>query len=93
MFHQQVSGADLALAAAAASAGGARRGAVVLCHVDLELVGVGAWRGLPAAVAVGRVEVVRKVLGLAVAHFPAGGEAGLGLVVEDERHVVLALCG
>lgn len=90
VFYQQVSGTDLTLAAPASIVGGTSRGAVVLCHVDLELFGVGSWWWLPAAVAVGRVEVVWKVLGLAVAHFPVGREAGLGLVVEDERHVMLA---
>lgn len=90
MFHQQVSGANLAFAASASAAvGGASSGTVVLCHVDLELVGIGAWRGLPAAVAVGGVEVVGEVLGLAVAHLPIGREAGFGLVVENERHVRL----
>lgn len=90
VFYQQVSGADLTLAAPASTVRGTSRGAVVLCHVDLELVGIGSWWGLPAAVAVGRVEVVWKVLGLAVAHLPVGREAGLGLVVENERHVMLA---
>lgn len=49
---------------------------VVLGHVDLELLGISASRWLPAAVLVGRVEVVGQVLGLRVAHFPVGGEAG-----------------
>lgn len=56
---------------------GGRSRAVVLGHVDLELLGVGAGGRLPATILVGRVEVVRQVLGLRVAHFPVGGEAGL----------------
>lgn len=54
-------------------------GAVVLGHVVLELLGVGAWWGLPAGVAVEAVEVVWQVLGVAVADLPVGGEAGLVL--------------
>lgn len=87
MFHKQVCGSYLALAASTSAIGGASGGAVVLRHVDFEFVGVGAWWGLPAAVAVGRVEVIWQVLGLAVAHLPIRREAGLGLVVENERHV------
>lgn len=76
MLDQQVGGTDLALvrSTAGATRGG---GAVVLGHVDLELLGVGAGGRLPAAALLDGVEVVGQVLGLGVTHFPVGGEAGL----------------
>lgn len=79
MLDEQVGGADLALGAAA-DATGAGAGAVVLGHVDLELLGVGALGGLPAGLLLLGVEVVGEVLGVAVADLPVGGEAGLGLL-------------
>lgn len=86
VLDQQMGGADLALATTCTCSSSAGGGTVVFGHVDLEFIGVGSWWGFPAAVAIGRVEVVRKVLGLTVAHLPVGWEAGLGLVVEDEGH-------
>lgn len=50
---------------------------VVLGHVDLELVDVGARGRLPARGLGGAVEVVGQVLGLRVADFPVFGETGL----------------
>lgn len=82
MLDEQVGGPDLArisASAAAVSRPGAGIGAVELGHVDLELLGVCSWWGLPAGVTVVRVEVVGQVLGVAVAHLPVGREAGLGL--------------
>lgn len=69
--------ANLALVLSVTGNTAGSSGAVVLGHVDLELLGVGAGGWLPAAVLVGRVEVVGQVLRLRVAHFPVGGEAGL----------------
>lgn len=66
-------GADLALVSGASDSTGSSR-AVVLGHVDLELLGVCAGGRLPAAVLLDRVEVVGQVLGLRVADFPVGGE-------------------
>lgn len=77
----------LVLSVAGDTTGGSRT--VVLGHVDLELLGVGAGGGLPAAVLVGRVEVVGQVLGLRVAHFPVGGEAGL---LDEGKKNMLAGC-
>lgn len=48
-------------------------------HVLFQLVGVGAEGGLPAGFFAGGVEVVGEVFGVGVAHFPGGGEAGVGL--------------
>ena len=45
----------------------------------LELLRVGALRGLPSRDLVGRVEVVREVLGVGVADFPIGRETGVSL--------------
>lgn len=50
---------------------------MVLGHVDLELVDVGARGGLPAGGLGRAVEVVGQVLGLGVADFPVFGETGL----------------
>lgn len=82
-------GADLALVRGAPDSTGGGR-AVVLGHVDLELLGVGAGGRLPAAVLLGRVEVVGQVLGLRVAHFPVGGEAGFLLTGAHTRGKRLA---
>lgn len=80
--------ADLAGVTASSGLGGARSsGSVVLGHVGLEHLGVGSWWGLPAGVALAAVEVVRQVLGVAVANLPVLGEAGLVLYVEDGGHV------
>lgn len=49
---------------------------VVLGHVDLELVDVGARGRLPARGLGGAVKVVGQVLGLRVADFPVFGETG-----------------
>lgn len=45
--------------------------AVVLGHVNLELLNIGARRGLPARVLLCRIEVVGQVLAAAVAHLPS----------------------
>lgn len=65
VLHEQVGGPDLAgISASPAVVGGPGPGigAVELGHVDLELLGVCSWWGLPAGVAVVRVEVVGQVL-------------------------------
>ena len=58
---------------------GARTSAVVGGHVVLELLGVGACRGLPSRDLVGRVEVVGEVLGIGVTDFPVGRQPGFSL--------------
>lgn len=63
---------------------------MVLGHVDLELLGVGAGRRLPSAILVGRVEVVGQVLGLRVAHFPICGETGF-LYERKEKAVLVCV--
>ncbi len=52
-------------------------------HVDLELLGIGAGRGLPARRLLGGVEVVGEVLGVGVADLPVGRQAGVRL---EGRH-------
>lgn len=76
-------GADLAFIAIPI-VGGALRGqgggrAVMGGHVGFQLVGVGAGGGLPAGFFGRMVEVVRQIFGIGMAHFPGGGEAGVGL--------------
>jgi hypothetical protein len=64
---------------------GTRARAVVSGHVVLQLLRVGALRGFPAGDLVGRVEVVREVLGVGVAHLPVGRETGISLLRERQR--------
>lgn len=52
---------------------------MVLAHVDLELVGIGARGWLPSRLFGLGVEVVGKVFGVGVADFPSGREAGITL--------------
>lgn len=78
VLDQQVGGANLALRDTRDGAG-ALAGAVVVGHVVLQLLAVGAGRGLPSRHLVGGVEVVGQTLGVGVAHFPVGGETGLSL--------------
>lgn len=77
VLEEQMCDADLARLGAL---GGGEGAAVELGHIDLELLGVGALWGLPPRVLLGGVEVVGQVLAVAVADFPAGGEAGLWLL-------------
>lgn len=58
---------------------------MVFGHVQLELLRVGAGGRLPARVLLTRVEVVRQILAVAVAHFPARGEASIGLLCPKRR--------
>lgn len=55
MLNQEVGGSDLARLTNLASG---NRATVVLCHVKLELLDIGALGRLPARVLVRRVEVV-----------------------------------
>lgn len=84
VLDQQVGGADLVIRDAGNGAG-AGAGAVVGGHVVLELLGVRARRRLPSRDFVGGVEVVGEVLGVGVADFPVGGQAGVSLGVLERR--------
>lgn len=79
MLDQQVTCSDLAtvpsIAVGSSSIGSDFRSAVVLRHVSLELFGVGSWGRFPSRQFLRFVEVVREVLGIRVADFPAGGQA------------------
>lgn len=79
MLHQQVRRTNLALGAVLGALWADLTRAVVLCHVCLQLVGVGAGRWLPARERLRCIEVVWEVLGRGVAHFPAGWETCLNL--------------
>lgn len=87
MLNEQVGSANLALCRGPPCAATKGAGAVVLGHVKLELLGVGALWRLPAGLLLLGVEVVGEVLGVAVADFPARWEAGVGLLKERQRHV------
>jgi hypothetical protein len=76
VLDEQVGGADLARLGALSD----QAAAVVLGHVELQLLRVGAGGGFPARVLLGRVEVVGQVLALAVAHFPVRGKARVGVL-------------
>ena len=51
----------------------------MLCHVDLEFLGIGFFRWLPAGFVCFVVEVVREVLAVAVADFPVWRQTCVGL--------------
>lgn len=51
-------------------------GCMVLTHVVFERLAVGLCRRLPSRLFGGRIEVVRQILAVAVAHLPAGGQSG-----------------
>lgn len=74
VLNQQVGGTDLPWLAGATLEDAA---AMVLCHVELELLDVGALGRLPARILLGRVEVVGQVLAIAVAHLPSRRETCL----------------
>jgi hypothetical protein len=76
VLDEQVCGADLPRLGALSH----QATAVVLGHVKLQLLCVGARRGFPSRVLLCRVEVVRQVLALTVAHLPVGGEAHIGVL-------------
>ena len=77
VLHQEMGSTNLArLAARTVCAVG---WAVVLGHVKLELLRVGAGGRLPAAVLLGGIEVVREVLAVAVSYFPVRWESGFSL--------------
>lgn len=78
VLDKQVGSADFALGNAGDGAG-TGAGAMMGGHVMLELVGVGAGRGLPSRDLFSVVEVVGEVLGVGVADFPVGGEPGFSL--------------
>lgn len=78
VLDQQVGGANLALGDARDGTGSGT-GTVVLGHVVLQLLRVGAGGGLPAGNLVDRVEVVWEVLGVGVTDFPVGRQAGVRL--------------
>lgn len=73
MLHQQVTRPDLPIVGTGSRRFNSRC-AVVLGHVRLKHLGVGAGGGLPARLLLRGIEVVGEVLGVAVADFPAGGE-------------------
>lgn len=69
MLNQKVTATDLALALGCAIRPPGR-GAVVVCHVDLEQLGVCAAGRLPPGLLSRGIEVVRKVLGVGMANLP-----------------------
>lgn len=88
MLDQQVAGADLAAAGVAVQAARVRGQlalAVVLGHVRLELLGVGARGRLPARLLLCLVEVVGQVLGVGVADLPPGRQPRVGLRADVSR--------
>jgi hypothetical protein len=78
MLNQEVTATDpaLALACAIRPPGG---GAVVVCHVDLQQLGVRAGGGFPPGLLGRRIEVVRKVLGVRMANLPSCRKTGFYL--------------
>jgi hypothetical protein len=78
VLDQEVTATDLALTLAWAirPSGG---GAVVVCHVDLQQLGVCAGGGLPSGLLGRRIEVVRKVLGVGMANLPSCRKTGFYL--------------
>lgn len=78
VLDQQMRSPDLPIVASSSTLW-LRASAMVDSHVVLELLDIGTGRGLPSRLAVGGVEVVREVLGVGVADFPALGQAGIGL--------------
>ena len=54
---------------------------VIFGYVRLELLNVSPWRGFPARLLLQFIEIVRKVLGLRVANFPASWETGVSLLL------------
>ena len=78
MLDQKVSSPDLPLRRHRA-VGSCICGAVVLCHVCLENLGVCAFWGIPSRLSRLGIEIVWEVLGVGMTHLPIGGEAGFGL--------------
>jgi hypothetical protein len=77
VLDEQVAAADFAFAFARGIGTGSR--GVVLRHVDLKFLGIGAGRRFPARFFCVGVEVVRKVLGVRMTNFPCIGETGVSL--------------
>lgn len=70
MLNQQVTAPDFPIALVR-SVGTACGATVVFRHVDLEGLGVGSGRRLPAGLFRRRIEVIREVLGVGVSDLPA----------------------
>lgn len=79
MFDQQVGASDFAGDGEIGSRDAL--GAVMACHELLQLVWVGACRGLPSRVFGLGMEVVREVLRVRAAHLPALGQAGFDMLL------------
>lgn len=67
---------------------------MVFRHVVLQLFGIGTWGRFPSRLLLGMVEVIRKVLGVTVADFPARRKACVGLlcIVSCQLEVVFCRC-
>jgi hypothetical protein len=74
MLHQQVGAPNLARDREVCCRDTLR--AVVICHILLECIRVGAGWGLPSRVFSFGVEIVREVLCIGTAHLPTLGQTG-----------------
>ena len=79
VFDEEMSCTNLALTGRAVHP--SRGCAVMLGHVDLELLGVGVLRRLPSRLVGLGVEVVWQVLRIRMSYLPVGRETCVGLVV------------
>lgn len=86
MLHEQMGGAYLAFKILLLDSVAGQVGCMVLTHVMLERLTVRLCRWLPSRLFGGRVEVVRQILAVTVAHFPASRKSGgLRQVTVSER--------
>lgn len=91
MFDEEVVGVDLALLGVGDLDLAVAVHGVLIGHVVLELLGVGAGGRDPVRDLVDGVEVVGEVLGLGVADLPIGGETGGSLAENIVSNGVAAL--
>lgn len=76
MLYQQMASPDLPIDSSSSilRVRAGLRSAVMLGHVRLQLLGIGSLGRLPLGDLLRLVEVVRQILGVGVAHLPAGGK-------------------